>query len=352
MAEMTSRERVLTVFEHREPDMVPRWCGASPEFRMKACSELGLSDEDLSVRFGDDFRRVSTVYCGPEVTLSPGADSRTIFGIERSGIGYGQPQSHPLSSANQDDIETYSWPDPGWMDVSGIAEDAAGYGGRYAILGGEWSPFWHDAIDLVGMETLYMKMFDDPDFVDSLFSRIVDFYYEVSSRIFEAAANGIDVFFIGNDFGGQTGALLSPAMFDRFIMPHLIRLIGLGHRYGLKVQLHCCGGFNELIPAMIDGGLDAIHAVQPNCRGMELAELKRAYGGRLVFNGAIDSHHALIKGTPEKVISETRRVLDIMMPGGGYIGGASHDYILGETPVENVVAMFDTIAKHGIYSKK
>ncbi|MFC1537966.1 uroporphyrinogen decarboxylase family protein [Candidatus Latescibacterota bacterium] len=352
MAEMTSRERVLTVFEHREPDRVPRWCGASPEFREKACRELCLADEELSVRFGDDFRRVFSVYSGPEFPLSPGAESRTIFGIERSGIGYGQPMSHPLASADLCGIENYAWPDPGWIDVSGIAEEAAGYGGQYAILGGDWSPFWHDAIDLVGMESLYLKMFDDPNFVDLLFSHIVDFYYEVSQRIFEVAAHEIDIFFIGNDFGGQTGPLLSPALFDRFIIPHLISLVELGHRYGLKVQLHCCGGLSELFPAMIAGGLDAIHAVQPDCRGMELGELKREYGGSLVFNGAIDSHHALIKGTPETVIAETKRVLDIMMPGGGYIGGASHDYILGETPVENVVAMFDTIAEYGVYSQK
>jgi uroporphyrinogen decarboxylase len=70
-----------------------------------------------------------------------------------------------------------------------------------------------------------------------------------------------------------------------------------------------------------------------------------------VLNGAIDSHHALIKGSPESVIKETKRVLDIMMPGGGYIGGASHDYILGETPVENVAAMFDTIGEYGVYDR-
>jgi uroporphyrinogen decarboxylase len=348
---MTSRERVLTVFEHREPDRVPRWCGASPEFCEKACREFGLSDEELSVRFGDDFRRVSAVYDGPDFALSQGADSRTIFGVERSGIGYGQPKSHPLADADLREIERYPWPDSAWMDVSGIAGDAAQYGGKYAILGGDWSPFWHDAIDLVGMEKLYMKMFDDPECVDALFSRIVDYYYEVSRRIFESASDAIDIFFIGNDFGGQTGALLSPAMFDRFIMPHLLRLIELGHLYGLKVQLHCCGGFRELLEMMIDGGLDAVHAVQPSCRGMELAGLKRAYGDRLVFNGGIDSHHALIKGTPETVVAETRRVLDIMMPGGGYIGGASHDYILGETPVENVAAMFDTIGEYGVYAR-
>ena len=69
----------------------------------------------------------------------------------------------------------------------------------------------------------------------------------------------------------------------------------------------------------------------------------------LVFNGCIDSHHVLIDGTPELVQTRTRETLDIMKPGGGYIVSASHDYILEETPVENVVEMFDTVAEFGVY---
>jgi uroporphyrinogen-III decarboxylase len=73
------------------------------------------------------------------------------------------------------------------------------------------------------------------------------------------------------------------------------------------------------------------------------------FGNRMVFNGAIDSHHVLIDGTPDLVRTKTREVLEIMKPGGGYIAGASHDSILEETPVENVVAMFDAIREFGSY---
>jgi uroporphyrinogen decarboxylase len=100
---------------------------------------------------------------------------------------------------------------------------------------------------------------------------------------------------------------------------------------------------------MIETGLDAIHAVQPSCYGMELQELKSEFGRDMVFNGCIDSHHTLIDGDPQTVKKQTKSVLDIMMPGGGFIAGASHDTILEETPVENVLAMFDTILEHGVY---
>lgn len=355
---MTSRERVLAAFAHEEPDRVPRWCGASPEFIAKAKRQLGLEDtEQLFERFGDDFRRVFARYAGPEefspeANLSAGAKWRTIFGIERHGVGWGQPTSHPLAEATLAQVHDYPWPAPQWMDVTGIRGEALTWGRRYAILGGEWAPFWHDAIDLLGMENLYYKMYDDPALVDAVLQHVVDFYAEVSRRIFDAAADALDVFFIGNDFGGQTGPLLSPAQFERFLLPHLQRLIDLGHAYKLKVQLHCCGGYEPLMPAMIAAGLDGLHAVQPCCGGMDLPRLKANYGGRILFNGAIDSQHVLIEGTPDSVRQRTREVLAIMMPGGGYVAGASHDYILEETPVANVVAMFDAAAEFGVYERE
>jgi uroporphyrinogen decarboxylase len=113
--------------------------------------------------------------------------------------------------------------------------------------------------------------------------------------------------------------------------------------------MHCCGGIEPLIPLMIETGLDAIHAVQPSCHGMDLRTLKETFGRQIVLNGAIDSHHVLIEGTADSVRAATKNVLEVMMPGGGYIGGASHDAILEETPVENIAAMFDTICEYGVY---
>ena len=347
---MTSRDRVMAVFGHHVPDRVPRWCGASAEFWSKAKGELGLDDEALRVRFGDDFRRIVAVDTGNEAPLKhENATGRTVFGVERHGMGYGQPCDHPLEGATLDDVHNYPWPDPARIDVSSLVADAERYEGRYAILGGDWAPFWHDAIDLLGMEGLYMQMHDAPRVVDALMGHLVDFYVASNERIFSAAAGVIDIYFIGNDFGSQTGPLMSPAMFERFCLPHLARLLDQARACGLKTQLHCCGGIAPLIPLLIGAGLDALHAVQPSCRGMDLAVLKADFGDRIIFNGGIDSHHVLIDGDPESVRAATRDVLEIMMPGGGYIAGASHDTILAETPVANVLAMFDAVQEFGVY---
>ena len=341
---------MLTAFAHEEPDRVPCWCGASTAFWENAKAELGLDDEGLRRRFGDDFRRVFPSYVGPEIELPPGATSVTPFGVYRAGLEYGQPLAHPLEAASLDDLQAYPWPNPSQQDVSRIREEVAAHGGRYAILGGDWSPFWHDLIDLLGMENMYLKMYDQPELVDAVLTHTVDYYAAVSQNIFDAAGELIDVFFIGNDFGSQRGPLLSEQMFRRFVLPHLQRLVDLGHAYNLKVMLHCCGAFAELIPALIEIGIDGLHALQPCCTSMEPRRLKSEFGDRILLNGAIDSHHVLVDGTPRAVREKTRKTLQVMMPGGGYVAGASHDWILPETPLENVLAMFDAIRQFGAYT--
>jgi uroporphyrinogen decarboxylase len=114
-------------------------------------------------------------------------------------------------------------------------------------------------------------------------------------------------------------------------------------------MMHCCGSFAPLMPVMIEAGIDGLQALQPCTPDMNPANLKARFGSKLLFNGCIDSHHVLINGTPDLVRKKTQEVLDIMRPGGGYVVSASHDYILEETPVENVLAMFDTARQFGGY---
>lgn len=343
---MNSKERVLRTFQFTEPDRVPCWLGASPEFITKAMEELDLNtEEELRLLFGDDFRRVCAAYVHPD----PQNEGKTPYGIKREGYGYGQAANHPLANATLEEIWNYQWPDPKNVDISNYRQEAQIHFDQFAILGGDWSPFWHDLIDLLGMENLFIKMYMEPESVEYIFNKVVDYYIDVSIRIFEEAADLIDIFFIGNDFGSQIGPLIDVALFDRFILPHIKRLTELGHQYGLKVMLHCCGGFKELIPSMIEAGLDGLHAIQPSCKGMDLGVLKEEFGNKIVFNGCIDSNQALINGTPAYVRNETKSTLEIMKQGGGFIAGASHDYLLEETPVANVLAMFETIRDYGKY---
>ncbi|MBI9101841.1 MAG: hypothetical protein JEY99_05460 [Spirochaetales bacterium] len=348
---MTGKERVSVVFEGDIPDRVPRWCGASEEFWLKAKNSLGLGDEPLRQRMGDDFRRVSAEYKLPQVEFLPGATYCSPFGVQRKGIGYGMPMSHPLKDVETLlAVEAYSWPDASIVDVSAIRGEAESWKGVFSVLGGEWSPFWHDAIDLVGHEDLYYKMYDHPNVVKKIFEKITDFYIAGSVKAFDEASDLMDIFFIGNDFGSQNGPLMGLEMFREFILPSLKRLVNLGHDFGLKVMLHCCGSYREFITDLVAIGMDGLHALQPDAANMNPVDIKRDFGGKIVLNGAIDSHHILINSESPWIVKEqTRKLLEIMMPGGRYIGGASHDTILEETPVENVLAMMDAIEEFGVY---
>jgi len=348
---MTSKERVEAVFAGEIPDKIPRWCGASPEFWEKAKKETGLNDEDLRIRMGDDFRRIYTEYKEPAVELVDGATWCSPFGIQRNGIGYGQPMSHPMKDVETiAEVEAWQWPDSNLVDVSTLRAQAGVWNSQYSVLGGEWSPFWHDVIDLVGHENLYYMMYDHPEMTKLIFEKVTDYYFKASLRAFNEAADFMDIFFIGNDFGGQNGPLMGIEMFNEFLMPSMKRLINLGHDYNLPVLLHCCGGYRELMPSLIEAGIDGLQALQPDAHGMEPGSLKKDFGNKIVLNGSIDSHYILINGeSPEWVREQTREVVSLMKPGGKYIGSASHDTILEETPVENVLAMMDAIEEFGKY---
>ena len=114
---------------------MPRWCGASTEFWEKAKQELNLNDEELCVRFGDDFRRITASYEVSQDGLAAGVTYKTIFGIERSGLGYGQPLSHPLADADIQAVHAHPWPDASWVNVSKLRADAAPWKGQGQGLG-------------------------------------------------------------------------------------------------------------------------------------------------------------------------------------------------------------------------
>jgi uroporphyrinogen decarboxylase len=253
---------------------------------------------------------------------------------------------HPLAGATLRQVHEYAWPQPDWPTQLVGEPDIQDR--RYAVVGGQCSLFWHDLIDLMGMENACVKMHEEPRLIDTVLQYVVDWYVALNRRIFEAARQYLDIFLIANDFGSQRGPVMSVAMFQRFMAPHLRRLVILGHDYRLKVVFHSCGGIYPLIPTLIECGIDALNPLQP-CRGMDFRRLKAEFGKHLVLSGGIDAQHTLIEGAPADVCAKTREVLEIMKPRGGYIGGLSHDAVQGEMPVANVLAMFDTLYADGSY---
>ncbi len=339
---MTSKERVRMAFQHREPDRVPLWYGASQELTGILCKTTGVPDEEaLMKRLHIDFRRVRQEYAGPEPPRREDGRFVNFWGVERGGIEYGQPLSHPLAGAETvEDIERHAWPDPAWFTSRHCRAECEAWE-DYSIIGGPWVVVWTDATELMGMEEYLMKMHTHPEVIKALNERVAAFYWDLCLEIFDNCGDLIDIFFFGDDFGTQEALFISPIMWREFFKPIIKRFSDLGHDYGMQTMFHSCGSVWSIIPDLIDIGIDAVNPVQPRPKGMDLACLKREYGEFITFHGAIDHQRLLPFGTPEEVRAEVRRVIDIMAPGGGFCLAPSHDLMLADFPPENVIAMYD-----------
>lgn len=342
---MTSKERVLTAFEHSEPDRAPLWYGAADELTAKLIKKCGVSDEEgLMQRLNIDFRRVRERYIGPPL------GNKTFWGVARGGLHYGQPMSHPLSGVETvEEVMDYSgWPSPDWFDFDGVREQCEQWA-DCAIIGGPWVVIFTDATELVGMDEFFVKMYTHPEVMRAINQKVSDFYYELAVRFFQAVGDKLDIFFFGDDMGTQQSLLISLKHWREYCKPHIQRFLELGRQANLKTMFHSCGAVRELIPDLAEMGLDALNPVQAAANGMDLAELKSEFGDKLTFHGCIDHQHILPHGSEDDVRKEVRRVIDIMSPGGGFCLAASHDLMLDDFPTENVIAMYDEAFEYGRY---
>ena len=343
---MTARERVLAAFSHREPDRVPVWYGAASGLTKRLIERCRVADEEaLLRRLGIDFRSVRPRYVGPDL------GDRTIWGVRRGGAYYGQPLTHPLADAvTVEQVEAYpGWPSPDWFDCADVRARCEPWR-DFAITGGPWAVVFTDATELVGMETFFERMYTHPDVMEAVLRKVSDVYYEVATRFFAAAGGRVDIFFFGDDMGTQQAMLISPEHWRRFCRPHVERFAALGRQAGVRVMFHCCGSIRPIIGDLCDAGVDALNPIQVRARQMDLAELKHAFGRRLTFHGCLDHQQVLPRGTADEVRAEVRRVIGVMAPGGGFCLAPSHDLLLDEFPVENVVAMYDEATSYGWYS--
>ena len=347
---MKSKERVLLSFEHTEPDRVPLWYGASDNLTEKLCGFTGSADtEQLLEMFHIDFRRVSEKYIGPVPKTYEDGRSESYWGIVRGGIEYGQPLSHPLAGAELiRDIEGYDWPDPEWFSVEHCRNKCVQWS-DYAVIGGPWVVVWTDTTELMGMPEYLTKMLTHPEVIHALNKKVADYYWQRAVKFFDECGDLLDIFFFGDDFGTQETLFVSQEQWRIFFKPIIKRFSDLGHDYGMKTMFHSCGSVNEIIPDLIDVGIDALNPVQIRAAGMDPAILKKEYGDRLTFHGAIDHQRILPFGIPDEVRREVRKILDIMAPGGGYCLAASHDLMLADFPAENVFSMYDEAYNYGKY---
>ena len=192
-------------------------------------------------------------------------------------------------------------------------------------------------------DSFFMLLAGEPARAHRFLDRVMEIHLRNLDRFLQAAADFIDVIVFGDDLGMQSGPQVSPAMYREFFKPRhrLLWQRVKKLKPHLKIMLHCCGGVRELLPDLIDAGLEAINPVQITCRGMEARGLKADFGERLTFwGGGCDTRHVLTHGAPAQVRDHVLRQIETWRPGGGFVFQQVHN-ILADVPPANVVAMYD-----------
>jgi len=315
---------------------------------------LGLSSKDeLCDYLGLCQRRVWPKYTLPrEPYLEAGLHEEGVigvFGTAGGAVSYSRDSGDPrpfLNAKSVKEIEDAElWPSPDWWDYSVMAKKCDDVSGRgSAVVLGCWMPVICQVFDFFGMEEAMIRMYDTPEIIEACIKKIEEFYMEYYRRQFEATKGKADIFCMGDDFATQRGMMFSPEAWRKFLKPTYKKLFGLAKSYGLKVWLHACGQFVDVMPDLVDCGMDVWETVQCHLPGNDPEFLKREFGKDIAFYGGINTQYTLPFGTTEDVRKEVRERIKVLGKGGGYICGPDH-HIKPDFPIENTLVMFDEIAK-------
>lgn len=339
---LNSRERVLSTLHHEKPDRVPADLWAEPPVWSRLIKDLGLTDEDaVRERFSIDVRYISPRY--PAETVRGGI-MQNMWGErwKRIESAYGCEWEHiagALSHATTlEELEAFPWPNCDDVDYSMLRVQVEKYDG-YAIFFGNADFFERPSL-VRGIENFLADTLVNPDWVEFLQEKFVSFFIEDFYRTMEVTAGRIDVYLALTDLGTQDRLIMNRETMERFIFKPLKRLADTVHREGVKMMFHSCGAVREVIPDLIQSGVDILNPLQPAAKGMEPGGLKRDFGSKLCFHGAIDVQYLLPFSSPSVVRKEVSHIARILGNDGGYILSPSHNIQL-DTSTENIVAMYD-----------
>jgi len=201
---------------------------------------------------------------------------------------------------------------------------------------------------LVGMEKLLFDMAAGAEYVGPLFAACTDFQIEVGRRL---VALGVDAVWVGDDFGSQTGLIISPVMFDSLLAPHYARLIQALKDVNPDVipMLHSDGAVSKLLNRICDIGFEVFNPVQPGVPGHGPQEMKDGFGERLSFWGAVDQQELLPRGTDEQLEADVREKIRVLGRDRGYMIAPAH-IIQPDVSPQRVEKFIELCKKHGAYT--
>lgn len=202
-----------------------------------------------------------------------------------------------------------------------------------------------------GYEKYFSMLALEPELMHYYHQRLADAWLVALERYLGAVGEYIDVIQFGDDLGTQLNSQISVDMYREMIKPyHKVQYQYVRKNYpNVKVFLHCCGAIYNLIPDLIDAGVEVLNPVQLSAKGMDPVRLKQEFGKDLVFWGAgCNTQTTATFGTVDEVAAEVEKYMKIFAPGGGFVFTQIHN-IQVNVPPENVVAIYETAKKFRNY---
>lgn len=197
----------------------------------------------------------------------------------------------------------------------------------------------------------YMSTVTRRDYVYEVFERQCEIAVANLERIYQAVGDRVTLVFVtGTDFGTQRGPFISPKTYRELYQPFHKRINDWIHQHtSWKTFIHSCGSVMALIEDFIESGFDILNPVQTSAADMDPAQLKARVGDRITFwGGGVDTQRTLPFGTAEEVRQQVRERIEVFGPRGGFVFNPIHN-VQARVPVENLLAMFETLREYGVY---
>jgi len=383
---VNSRERVQRILHHQEADRVPIDCigilcsiyeatyngilqylGLDMEAKEDAVAKTTASGEFWSVvskpseavleRFGVDFRKV---WLGEPANFEPIVDEEkgTLvdeWGLTWEKVGlYNEMVKPPMPAPTLEKVKKYPFPDPADPGrYEGLEEWAKQlyHETDYCVVAGHSQPgVFELGCFVCGYDVFMTKMVLDKRLVRAFFERVLEYQIETFGRYLDLVGPYVQIVETADDLAGQLAPLISPSMYRELVKPYHQEYVGFikSKAPHAKVFMHTDGSVFDLIPELIEVGIDILNPAQPKPKKMEPWRLKKEYGKDIVFHGGIDVQGTLQSLDPKGVKRYVKETIRQLAPGGGYILASSHN-IQPDIPPANAVAMYEAAQEYGKY---
>jgi len=372
---MNRRERVWKALNHQVPDRVPLDFGSRisglalasyenlkkrfgieiPTQVLDKRTGLALVDESILDRFDIDTRYI---YLKPSRSWNPMIRPMEDTFVDEWGATLKRPKDgfyydhveYPIKEPTKEAIQKHHWPNPDDPTrLEGLKEEARAFYEKGYALGTVIKGVFETTCILRGFEQVLSDIALNQDFYHALADKTADVLSRMVEHLLSEVGSYLQFVCVTCDLATQLNLMISPDHYKIFVKPYEKRIFEVVKRKSrAKVAQHSCGAVFRLIPELIDSGIQILNPIQTSAKGMDTKLLKREYGQDLCFWGGIDVQKILPCGTPGEVEREVKRVIDDLAAGGGVLLGPSHD-IQAFTPVENIVALFQSAVKYGLY---